>query len=192
MKSYIYKMYRGADPSHGWLMSDPIFGDPATLGACVPNIRRLVEVGDRIFCISGRVEGANPYIVGGFKVKEKIDALAAYSRLPHNRLCKHENGQTLGNIIINADGTQHPLDTHDNFEKRIENYIVGEDPVCLTQPWHIARAREETLDTLSKIFNTTGNRVYDIIARWRRMNEKQAQQLLEWFGNIKQTPQPQD
>ena len=184
MKSYIYLMYRGSDPGHGWMINDPIFGKPPTLGACVPNIRRPVAVGDQIFCISGRVEGVKPYVVGGFRVADKIDALTAYSRFPQNRLRKHKDGQILGNIIVNADGSHSALDTHDNFEKRIENYIVGDNPVFLSQPDHIAQAREETLKILFEIFNKPGNRVFDIVGRWRRMDEEQTKQLRGWLENI--------
>src|SRR6266568_323066 len=65
MKGYIYTMYAGADPGHGWVLNDPIFVPTPTLGACVPNIRRSVQVGDHIFAISGRVAGDRQFIVGG-------------------------------------------------------------------------------------------------------------------------------
>lgn len=66
MKGYIYTMFKGADPSVGWSMTDPIYGKVPTMGACMPNIRRLVEKGDFIFSISGRVAAVKPHIVGGF------------------------------------------------------------------------------------------------------------------------------
>jgi hypothetical protein len=54
MKGYIYTMFRGADPGQGWHMTDPIFGKIPTLGACVPNIRRVVTSEDYIFVIKGQ------------------------------------------------------------------------------------------------------------------------------------------
>src|ERR1700733_14571852 len=44
MKGYIYTMYAGADPAHDWTLNDPIFGNSPTLGACVPHIRKAVNV----------------------------------------------------------------------------------------------------------------------------------------------------
>src|SRR5689334_4451772 len=62
MNGYIYTMAAGADPGHGWVMNDPIFGDVPTLGACVPNIRRVVEEGDYIFVVSGRVRNERQFV----------------------------------------------------------------------------------------------------------------------------------
>ena len=83
MKGYIYRLHAGADPAKGWIYNDPIFGSPPTLGACVPNIRRVVERGDWIFTISGRVEAhqARHVVEGGFQVEEKISALQAYKEV---------------------------------------------------------------------------------------------------------------
>ena len=109
MSAYIYTLYKKADPSLGWVMNDPIFeGKRPTLGACVPNLREAVRQGDWIFAVSGRGNGAKQFVIGGFKVVDKIDHLTAYKRFPENRLRKAENGQVLGNVIVNADGTQHP------------------------------------------------------------------------------------
>ena len=185
MKRYIYPMYVGADPGKGWIMIDPIFGGVPTLGACMPNIRRAVEVGDYIFCISGRVAGVQPYVVGGFKVAEKINALAAHGRFPEYRLSKKENDQILGNIIVTAKGDQHTLDDHSDFARRVENYIVGDDPVCLESNEAIERAREETLGFLSDLFAKEGNRVFDIVNRWRRLDEAQVHRLREWLFELR-------
>ena len=129
VNGYIYTMFAGADPGHGWVMNDPIFGKTPTLGACVPHIRRVVELGDYIFVISGRVPGERQFVVGGFEVREKIHALAAFKKYPENRLRVDQDGQLTGNIIINSKGEHHPLDDHENFERRVENYIVGGNPV---------------------------------------------------------------
>jgi len=184
MKGYIYTMYQGADPGHGWVLNDPIFAPTPTLGACVPNIRRFVEVGDYIFTISGRVQGEQQFVVGGFRVAEKINALAAFARFPQYRLQQLADGSLQGNIIITAQGTQHPLDYHANFERRVENYIVGADPVLLTQENQYRRAREETVPLLSQVFNKSGRKVFDIIGRHRRMSEEQVERVLAWLENV--------
>lgn len=31
----------------------------------------------------------------------------------------------LGNIIVDSRGHHHPLDNRENYEKRLENYLVG-------------------------------------------------------------------
>src|SRR5258708_24473173 len=110
MKGYIYTMYEGADPSRGWVMNDPTFRKSPTLGACVPNIRRAVSVGDHIFVISGRIKDERQFVVGSFERAEKINALAAYRRFPECRLKPHENGQGVENINVHTRGKQQPLD----------------------------------------------------------------------------------
>src|SRR5688572_14539987 len=123
MKGYIYTMFAGADPGVGWRMTDPIFGRTPTLGACMPNVRRLVVPGDHIFVVSGRVKNVQQYVVGGFKVAEKIDALAAYHRFPENRMKRSLGGEMEGNIITLPDGTQNPVDYHEGFAERVRNYV---------------------------------------------------------------------
>ncbi|HWZ42985.1 MAG TPA: hypothetical protein VNW97_05890 [Candidatus Saccharimonadales bacterium] len=186
MKGYIYTMYAGADPSHGWTMNDPIFGKVPTLGACVPNIRRVVEEGDYIFVISGRIPGQRQFVVGGMQVKEKIDALAAYRRFPEHRLKREADGTVKGNIIVNHNGTHNALDEHSNFEKRIENYIVGCNPTVFEKPEEFNLARTQTVGKLEEIFRRPGDRVFDIIGRYRRMNDEQVKELLSWMRSIKQ------
>jgi hypothetical protein len=185
MKGYIYTMYQGADPGHGWVLNDPIFGKVPTLGACVPNIRRNVERGDFMFVVSGKVPRERQFVVGGFQVAEKIDALAAYKRFPENRLKRAPDGTIEGNIIIQRDGTQSPLDDHSNFENRIENYIVGRNPVVLEKPEEYQIARSRTVGKLEEIFGKPGDRVFDIIGRYRKMDEHQVKELLSWIESIK-------
>jgi hypothetical protein len=185
LNGYIYTSYQGADPGHGWIMSDPILAQVPTLGACVPNIRRAVKLGDWIFTISGRVAGAAQYVVGGFEVTEKINQLVAFERFPENRVRKAESGQVVGNVIVTADGSQNPDDNHTNFERRIENYLVGRDPIMLERPDHVAKARAETLGTLSRIFQKEGNRVFDIVGRHRKMNEGQVHDLRAWLETVR-------
>src|SRR6516165_856032 len=103
MKGYIYTMFPGADPARGWTLTDPIFGKVPTLGACVPNIRRVVLPGDHIFAISGRAPGVQQYVVGGFQVAEKISQLAAHGRFPDLRQRQLDDGTLRGNVIVTAD-----------------------------------------------------------------------------------------
>jgi hypothetical protein len=150
----------------------------------MPNVRRAVAVGDYIFTISGRVQGERQFVVGGFRVAEKIDALAAFGRFPQYRLQERPDGSLQGNIIITAHGTQHPLDHHKNFERRVENYIVGSNPVFLNTEAQYRTAREGTVPVLSKIFEKDGRRVFDIIGRHRRMEKKQVEQLVMWLESL--------
>ena len=153
MKGYIYTMYAGADPGMGWEMTDPIYSKVPTLGACMPNIRKAVEIGDYIFSISGRMKDVKQYVVGGFAVDQKINALAAYERFPENRMEQTEQGLLKGNIIIDEEGNHLKYDYHTNFENRLDNYIIGKDPVLIEKPKQIEKAREETLDFLNHLFN---------------------------------------
>lgn len=184
MKGYIYPMFRGADPGKGWVLTDPLFTRKPTLGACMPNIRRAVTKGDYIFAISGRFPGVRQYVVGGFRVDEKIDALSAFHRFPKNRL-RSEDGALLGNIIVDANGERNPLDYHNSFQRRIENYVVGSDPVYMETANEIERSRTETLDALKKVFKSDENSISSIIARWRRMNEDQVEELLAFLRKLK-------
>nr|WP_137117912.1 hypothetical protein [Azospirillum argentinense] len=192
MKGYIYITGQGADPAHNNAMKDPLFIRVPTLGACMPNIRRNVSMGDWIFVVSGKTEGVQQYVVGGLRVEEKISALAAYERFPENRLMRGEDGRLVGNIIVQPDGTQHPLDTHkaDSFESRIRNYIVGSEAVALTTEQEVRRGRAETLRKLAEIVGRQGgNRVVDLLGRGaRRLNEGQVGSLLDWLHDIKSAP----
>jgi hypothetical protein len=93
MKGYIYITGNGADPALRDNLNDPLFSKIPTLGACMPNIRRLVTRGDFIFVVSGRTPAVQQYVVGGFRVEERISALAAYDRFPENRLSLDHDGQ---------------------------------------------------------------------------------------------------
>lgn len=184
MSSYIYTMHEGADPGCGWVMNDPIFGKTPTLGACVPNIRRAVNLGDWIFVVSGRAPNVQQFVVGGFRVADKINHLAAYDRFPDYRIRKDSDGHVEGNIIVTADGKHHPADNHDNFERRIENYIVGSDPIVVEDPASVQEARHDTLRVLSRIFEKEGNRVFDIIGRARKMDDHQVTELRAWLDSL--------
>ena len=187
IKGYVYTMFKGADPGEGWEMTDPIFGNgkKPTMGACRPDIRRQVKPGDQIFVVSGRVAGAQQYVVGGFAVELKITQLAAYAQFPENRQSPGPDGKPLGNVIVLEDGTQNPIDYHANFQNRVDNYIIGQDPVVLETPEEIRRGRAETLSVLKEIFHHEGNTVFKIIGRGRRLNEDQVNQMRQWLSGIK-------
>lgn len=185
MKGYIYVSSTGTDSFAGKYLNDPIFGDPPTLGACIPNIRRLVLPGDKVYVITGSVAGVQQYVVGGFEVDEKIDALMAFKKFPDYRLRIDDRGSRTGNIIVTNDGAQHPLDDHKKFAERLENYLVGKSAVELTSPREVEVARQQTLMILQRLFQRHGNRVVDVLGRWRRMNEEQINQLDAWMAKIK-------
>lgn len=186
MKGYIYSMFKGADPAQGWVMTDPIFGPVPTLGACMPNVRRAVEQGDYIFVVSGQAVGVKQYIVGGFEVDKKINALAAYKQFPKNRQRAMADGSLRGNIIVQADGSRSEVDYHaGNLEKRIENYIIGKKPLVIETPQEVTIARDETLEILKDIFKRRGKKVADILARWRRLDSAQIDELREWLLSVK-------
>ncbi len=178
-------MFQGADPGAGWKMTDPIFGKTPTLGACVPNIRRAVTSDDYIFSISGRVKDVKQYIVGGFQVAEKINMLSAIERFPENKMKILEDGSIKGNIIIDEKGNHLEFDYHTNHEKRVENYIIGKNPIVVKGESEIEIAREETIDILNKIFDRKGQKVSEIIGRWRKLDEDKIVQLLDWMNKLK-------
>lgn len=187
MKGYIYTMYAGADPGIGWEMTDPIFGKVPTMGACMPQIRRSVDVDDYIFTISGRVKNMSQYVVGGFQVQEKINAMLAYERFPEFRQIKKDDGTLSGNIIVDENGNQNSYDYHKgNFEQRIQNYIIGKNPNYISEPEHIEMARgQKSLSLLSDVFGKEGNKPHDIIGRWRKLDERQIDKMLAWLDEIK-------
>lgn len=191
MKGYIYITGTGADPGLYDNLDDPLFGDPPTLGACMTNLREFVDPGDYLFVVSGKAANVQQYILGGMRVSEKIDALAAYGRFPQNRLRRDENGFVRGNIIVDERGRQHPLDHHapDSFERRIRNYIVGDQAAALQTPAEVQLGREHSLRKLSEIFERPGNRAIDILGRHRKLNENQVHGLMDWLRGIKAAAQ---
>lgn len=187
IKGYIFITSTGYDPEKGKSVEDPYLGKTPTLGACMTNIRRYVVPGDQIYIVSGKVAGASQYVIGGFEVAQKIDAIAAYDLFPEYRLRRKDDGQITGNIIVNSRGEQHSLDTHDpcTFKRRIENYIIGRNPVALTSPYEIARGREETLGVLRSIFRKSGNAPIDVIGRSSRLDPDQMLELWHWLSSLK-------
>jgi hypothetical protein len=37
---------------------------------------------------------------------------------------------------------------------------------------------------LADIFDRDGDKVFDVVGRWRRLNEKQVQKILNWFDSL--------
>jgi hypothetical protein len=193
VKGYIYITGSGADPGARKNLNDPLlFSRTPTLGACMPNIRRLVIPGDYIFVVSGKIPIFQQYVVGGFRVKEKIDALVAYERFPKNRLRTSNTGLLEGNVIVDSKGKQHPLDHHDSgtFADRINNFIVGSNPVALQTDQEVALGREQTLPKLSDVLGKRGNRVIDVMSRWARLEQSQVEDMLSWLQGIKASAAP--
>jgi hypothetical protein len=92
-----------------------------------------------------------------------------------------------GNIIVDANGKQNLYDYHTgDFEKRIQNYIIGKNPSYISEPQHIEQARgESSLNLLSDLFGKTGSKPHDIIGRWRRLDERQIEKMLGWIDDMK-------
>lgn len=89
MVGKIFITRSGYDPQLGKHVNDPYLGPNPTLGACRPDVRKQLTQGDHIFdifVISGRVPEAPQYVMAGFEIAEKIDALAAYREFPEHRL----------------------------------------------------------------------------------------------------------
>lgn len=186
-KGYIYITSSGYDPEKGKSLNDPYLGTQPTLGGCMPNIRNWVAPGDEIYLVSGKIKGVPQFIVGGFEVDKKIDAMTAYRTLPEHRLRLNCEGQLIGNIIIDSKGHQHSLDTHEaaSFARRIENYVIGRDPVVLALPHEIKKGRDETLYFLRDLFRKNGAAPYDILGRASKLDERQLKEVRDWLYSIK-------
>ncbi len=189
IKGYAYITSTGYDPEKGKLIKDPYLGDTPSLGACMTNIRRQVSPGDHIFVISGKVPDAQQFMVGGFEVADKMPALTAYKLFPEQRIHLLDDGQLGGNVIVDAQGRQHPLDRHPpaSFNRRIENYIIGRNPIAITAPDEIARGRDETLYVLRSLLRKSGDTPIKVLGRWGKLNETQVRELRDWLLSLKAT-----
>lgn len=189
MAGVIYTSSSGIDPGAGDVLTDPLFGPVPTLGACVPNFRRIVERGDWIFIVSGKKRNLAQYVIGGLQVADKIDALAAYERFPQNRMTRSADGIIRGNVPVDERGNQHPLDGHkvDGFERRVRNFIVGGRSIQLETPAEVALGRDQTLKFISDLRQKQGNRVYDVIGRGVKISTPDVDRMLEWLEGIKKT-----
>lgn len=177
----------GYDPQLGKHVKDPYLGPNASLGGCRPDIRKQVKAGDNVFVISGKLPNIRQYVMGGLEVAQKITAQEAYQQFPDQRLQLRADGQLTGNIIVDADGNQHPLDTHDpdTFAKRTANYVVGTNAIALVHPDEIALSREQTLDALRDILKKNGGSPFEIVGHYgSQLTEEQVRQLREWLLSL--------
>jgi hypothetical protein len=176
----------GYDPQLGKHVKDPYLGPCPTLGACRPDIRHQLEKGDHIFVISGRIPDVNQFVMAGFEIESKIPAIEAYRLFPELRLRKLDDGQLTGNIIVKADGSQHELDDHSSFDRRVKDYVIGTNLISLTRPDEIAEGRMQTLDALRDILHKKGDSPFAIVGRFgTRLTEKQILQMRDWLSALK-------
>lgn len=188
MASYIF-VSPGSDPGMGKPLVDPVLsGARPTMGTCRPDLRRLVKLGDQIFVVSGSMgKLVNQYVIGGLEIKDKLaNQLLAYEKYPEHRLHFDASGQRIGNIIVDADGNHDQRDRHDKFDRRIQNYLIGKNPVMLETEREVALGREHSVDILAQVFEKRGaRRVRDVIGRNRRLSDEQATRLREALLQIK-------
>ncbi|MFB6650049.1 hypothetical protein, partial [Bacillus toyonensis] len=79
-----------------------------------------------------------------------------------------------------------PEDHHDNFERRIQNYLVGRTSVILQTPREIQLGRERSVDILASLFDRPGStRIQQVIGRMRKLTEEQAIRLREELQALK-------
>jgi len=182
----------GYDPEIGKHVKDPYLDNPPSLGACRPDIRRKLGVGDHVFVISGKVRGAEQFVMGGFEVASKIDAVDAYNLFPERRLRLRDDGQLDGNIVVDEKGVRHALDTHNPspraFALRTKDYIIGTGLVSLAGPEEIARGRAQTLEFLCHLLNKHGYSPKEVVGRWGSdLSEEQVLQLRAWLRSLKRS-----
>lgn len=188
VKGYGFITRTGYDPEKGKSVKDPYLGPIPSLGACRPDLRRRLVVGDHIFVISGKIPGESQYVIGGFEVAEKIHARDAYRRFPEQRLHLTDAGELAGNVIVDAAGKQHQLDNHPvgTIDRRFENYIVGRNPIVIATPEEVARCREESLYVIKKILGRTGNSMLEVLRRsGARLDAYQIRELQDWLLSFK-------
>jgi hypothetical protein len=186
MVGKIFITRSGYDPQLGKHVKDPYLGDGPTMGACRPDIRKQLTEGDHIFVISGKLKGVNQFVMGGFEIERKINACEAYDMFPDQRLSRRGDGQLTGNIIVDATGHQHELDDHKSFENRIQNYIVGANPLALSSEEEVAEGRKHTLEALRAILRKDGESPFEIVGRFgTRLTENQIEELRTWLTSLK-------
>jgi hypothetical protein len=188
MVGKIFITSTGYDPQRGKHVKDPYLGATPTLGACRPDLREQLDRGDHIFVVSGKIRDAPQYVMGGFEIDAKIDALTAYNCFPEHRLRMRCDGQLTGNIIVDASGRQHRLDGHKSFDRRIKNYVVGNNRLALTTEPEIAAGRNQTLEVLRQILEKNGESPCEVVGHYgSTLNDKQIQQLRDWLEDIKRS-----
>jgi hypothetical protein len=186
MVGKIFITRSGYDPQLGKHVNDPYLGPNPTLGACRPDVRKQLAQGDHIFVISGRVPEVPQYVMAGFEIAAKIDALTAYREFPEHRLHLRRDGQLTGNIICGPDGRQHELDNHKSFDKRLTDYVIGTNLLALTADDEIERGREQTLEALRDILHKHGSSPIVVVGRWgTKLDERQILELRAWLASLK-------
>lgn len=186
MAGKIYITRHGYDPQKGRYIKDPYLDGQPTMGACRPDIRKSLKVGDSIFLVSGGVPEFKQFVIGCFDIEKKLTMQEAYKYFPEQRLHLREDGQKAGNVICDAKGHQNPLDDHSNFAGRLSDYIVGGNEIILRTDEEIAAGREQTMDILRSVFNKVGSKPFDILGRAApRLNGKQIDKLKTWLESIK-------
>ena len=191
----IFVTSSGYDPEKGKHVKNPYLGPNPSLGACRPDVREQLQKGDHIYVVSGKVPNVDQFVMGGFEIAEKISAIEAYERFPEQRLSLLPDGEVTGNVIVTADGKQHELDHHDQFARRIQNYVVGTNPIALVTPEEVEEGRRRTLEILREVFQKKGNSVREIIGRCSNLTEKQILKLRALLDAVKNTarqPQPKE
>ena len=174
-------------------MGQPLV-DPAlssrrpTMGTCRPDLRRLVTLGGQIFVVSGSMgKLVNQYVIGGLEVHDKLPSqMAAFEKYPEHRIHYNAAGQRLGNIIVTEDGDHDPRDGHDKFDRRIQNYLVGKNPVFLETEREITLGREHTVEILARIFDKpAAKRIREVMGRMAKLSDEQAGRLREALMQLK-------
>jgi hypothetical protein len=187
MVGKIFITRNGYDPQLGKHVKDPYLdASRATLGACRPDVRRRLVIGDHIFVISGKVPGAPQFVMCAFEIAAEITALDAFRLFPDLRLRRRDDGQLTGNVIVDANGHQHELDDHKTFARRINNYVVGKNVITLQSDDEIAVGRQQTLDALRDILHRSGKSPIEVVGRWGTdLSEEQVNQLRRWLEDLK-------
>jgi hypothetical protein len=178
----------GYDPLKGKHIKDPYLEGEPSLGACRPDIRKKLQVGDHVLTVSGKVPGVNQFVMSDFEVARKLHALDARKEYPQQRLRLRDDGQLTGNVIVTAGGKQHRLDGHDpkTFSKRLPNYIVGCNALVLSTEEEVERGRAETMEALQEILKKKGKSPIEVVGRWgTTITEEQIEQFRAWLRRLK-------
>jgi hypothetical protein len=182
----IFITRQGYDPARGKHVKDPYLGDNPSIGACRPDVRKQIKIGGQVFIISGKIPELPQFVLGGLEVAEKMSMRDAYQRFPEQHLHRRDDGELEGNIIMDGRGRQHKLDNHSNFKKRIDDYVVGRNPISLVTEKEIALGRQETLDALRDIIGRKGKTPYEVVGHYgRNLDEEQAAAFRAWLESIK-------
>jgi hypothetical protein len=124
--------------------------------------------------------------MGGFEIESKMNATEAYRLFPELRLRQRDDGQLTGNIIVDGDGRQHPLDDHNSFDERIKNYVIGKNVLALETDREIAAGRRDTLEILQDVLRKKGKSPVNLVTRFGTdLNEQQIMRLRDWLEQIK-------